>query len=257
MTGAYAVRMRRLLIAGLLLLAAVPTASAAPAPSILFSVDSRNAVVSKPSGYRVSLNANARVTWFSDRPARQAGTTTLAGLVGTWTANGFAADPPNAALILRGDNGLSEHVVVLRSPVVANGRVTFAIRAVPGGNVSGHGHANALAVGTYRAATLFIDDAAYPPCRTVAAAYVLTCVMAPGQTVMAMAFGGGHAQFCLPVPGLASITGPGYLEVDTPCSSAGPLPTVALPFGPLVSLTADSPTQTSVVMRLVGSISAS
>ena len=47
-----------------------------------------------------------RVTWFTDRPTRDAGTVSLASFLRAWGPVGFHADPPNAAIELT--NGVTQ-----------------------------------------------------------------------------------------------------------------------------------------------------
>jgi len=170
-----------LAIVGLLLLA--PAASAATTPTILYSADARGAIVTASGAtHRVSLPAGTRATWFSDRPERRAGTTTLARIVGIWTASGFTADPPNAALLLTQRGATRTHVVALTDPRLRNGRVSFRIRAVRGGEEAGHAHRHALRAGRYARASLFIDDAAFSPCPASSDGSV-TCALAVGQSM--------------------------------------------------------------------------
>lgn len=162
-TSAYHACTRRLLLATALLLLAVPTASAA-APSILYSADARSATI---SGARLSMPANTHVTWFADRPARQAGMTTLAALASIWTASGFAADPPNAAVVLTNRGATRTHVVELSNPRHRNKQVSFHFRVIPNGVEAGRRQEDPVIPGTYGRAAIFVDDAAYPPCQSV------------------------------------------------------------------------------------------
>lgn len=157
--------MRRtlLLVAALFAVAAAPAVAGAKADAILYAVDARNA---RLVGTTLILPAATRVTWFTDRPARRSGATTLRRLVGVWAASGFAADPPNAALILAGADGARTHVVELRRARIAGRRVAFGLRRVPDASEAGHADTHPLAGGRYARAQLFIDDAALPPCPT-------------------------------------------------------------------------------------------
>ena len=175
--------MKTLLLAFALLVIAVPAASAAE-PGILYSADARNTkVIKSGKTLRLSVPAATRTTWFTDRPARKAGTTTMRGLVGIWDASGFGDDPPNAALLLTHKGVTRTHVVTLRNPRVAKGCVSFRLREIPSGVEAGHAHTHDIAPGRYGRAELFIDDAATPPCPTSITQVPLTCVSAAGQTV--------------------------------------------------------------------------
>lgn len=175
--------MRSLLLAFALLVLAVPAASAAE-PGILYAADARGATVAKVgTALRLSAPAATATTWFTDRPARRAGATTLGGLVAIWDASGFADDPPNAALLLTHKGETRTHVVTLTDPRRDGGRVSFRLRAVPGGEAAGHAHSHGVQPGGYGRAMLFIDDAAQPPCPASITQVPLTCISAPGQTV--------------------------------------------------------------------------
>jgi len=155
---------KSLLLAFALLVLAVPAASAAK-PGILYSAAARDATVAKAgTALRLSAPAATTTTWFTDRPARRAGTTTLGGLANIWDATGFGKDPPNAALLLTHQGKTRTHVVTLTDPRREGGRVSFRLRAVPGGEEAGYAHSHRIQPGRYGRATLFIDDAALPPC---------------------------------------------------------------------------------------------
>lgn len=175
--------MKALLLAFTLLVIAVPAAAAAE-PGILYSADARGVAVAK-SGTELRLSAPAATptTWFTDRPARRAGMTTLSDLVSIWGASGFREDPPNAALLLTHKGETRTHVVTLTNPRREDGRVSFRLRAVPGGAEAGHAHTHEIQPGGYGRAMLFIDDAAQPPCPASITQVPLTCISAPGQTV--------------------------------------------------------------------------
>jgi hypothetical protein len=156
---------RPVLFAIVLLGLMAPAASAADAPEILFSANPKNVqIVKSGKTLRLVMPANARTTWFTDRPERKAGSTNLRRLAATWTAMGFRADPPNAALILTHKGQIRTHVVTLTRPRIRNGRVSYRIRAVPNQDEAGHRHTDPLRRGRYARAQLFIDDTALPPC---------------------------------------------------------------------------------------------
>lgn len=178
--------MRRLLVALALLAFAAPVASGAERPGILYAADARTATVTgSGAALRVALPAASSTAWFTDRPARRAGTTTLAGLVAVWQGSGFDADPPNAALLLTTRGRTTTHVVTLTDPRHARGLVSFRLRVVPGGVEAGYRHGRPIAPGRYGRAGLFIDDAAWaPPC-----GYMLDgepCLLGPAAGVGAL-----------------------------------------------------------------------
>ncbi len=230
--------MRRYLLLGVVLAATcgvVPGAgAAAAAPGILYALDAKGAIVTTSGkASRLSLPANAPVTWFTDRPERRAGSTNLRGLEALWAASGFADDPPNAALILtrRGDE--RTHVVELTRPRFADGRVSFALREIPTGEEAGIRHVHDLATGKYDRARLFIDDAAFPPCAGAIAppgstdsfdmvVIVAQCLLAPGaSTVITGGFVKAIVYACSPTGSrykLALGDGPTQWKMIEPCA---------------------------------------
>jgi len=112
----------------------VPAAAiAAPPASNLFTVSSHSATLT-PNGdaYRLTLTAaTGSVTRFADRPQRLAGSESFNAFVKRWAARGFAADPPNANVLVDGRNGGSM-VLELSHPHVRNGRLSFHARRVGG-----------------------------------------------------------------------------------------------------------------------------
>ncbi|MGI9186640.1 MAG: hypothetical protein ACR2J9_03825 [Gaiellales bacterium] len=193
--------MRRFAILLFVLLAAAPSAHAARRPSppgILYSIDARTAeITGHPGAFRLSLRAATPVTWFADRPTRRAGTITVGMLRTLWTASGFAADPPNAALIVRAADGERTHVVELSAPRATGTRVSFRLKAIPNGQEAGFAHADALRAGDYGRARLFIDDAAVSPCPTTLYSPKSTTTLDPSTTTI--------SHQCLLAPG-ASMT---------------------------------------------------
>jgi len=144
-----AVHRVRLAAGGLLAAAAVaalagtPAAAGAPLPAgapALFVAGGDQGelrpVAGKPGRFVLDLSGAGVVTSFTDRPARAAGTESLAGFVNRWRARGFAADPPNAALELPGaPSGRDVVIVELTRPrLVGKGAVRFQARRV--GSVS-------------------------------------------------------------------------------------------------------------------------
>jgi hypothetical protein len=166
---------RLLIVCGALLGPAIFTSTAAAAPaksghpkgSLLYVQESEGGSIERldAGAYRLRLTAvSPRVTTFTDRPRRSAGRQSLEGFVAGWKANGFAADPPNAALVLD-DARASRDVVLLTlsHPRYDRARQTLTYRATPL-----HGRDTALASFARRAdpvragdlgpASLFVDD---------------------------------------------------------------------------------------------------
>jgi len=164
-----------LIVCGALLGLAVFASAAVAAPgggghskgSLLYVQETAGGSIHRlgDGAYRLRLTGiSPRVTTFTDRPRRRAGNQGLKGFVGSWGANGFAADPPNAALVL--DHAPAAHDVALLTlshPHYNRARQTLTYRATPL-----HGRDTALASFTRRAdpvragdlgaASLFVDD---------------------------------------------------------------------------------------------------
>jgi hypothetical protein len=164
-----------LLVCGALLGMAVFTTTAAAAPgggshpkgSLLYVQETAGGSIERlgDGAYRLRLTGvSPRVTTFTDRPQRRAGSQGLEGFVGSWGANGFAADAPNAALVL--DHAPASRDVALLTlshPHYDRARQTLTYRATPL-----HGRETALTSFARRAdpiragelggASLFVDD---------------------------------------------------------------------------------------------------
>ncbi len=110
------------------------------------------------TAHRVTFDGNQMVLhdvipvtlFFSDRPERISGHGATAEVVRTWGKgdDSFAADAPNAALCILGDNDdeIAELVVVLREPRLAEGNLTYLVEVLDGEPPASGG-----------ASTLFID----------------------------------------------------------------------------------------------------
>ena len=69
--------------------------------SKLFIQKSENAEIKKTTAnkYKITLqNIDSRVTWFGDRPERNAGELNTQQFIDSWKRYGFKSTPPNAAL---------------------------------------------------------------------------------------------------------------------------------------------------------------
>ena len=154
--------MKKVVLLVVLLAALAAPVARADTVSLLFSLDARTAVVTQSGqGYRLAVPTATALVWFSDRPKRLAGHTTLPALVRSWARFGFDKDPPNAALLLRGRTSgpARQHVVELTRPRVRGAIVTFEARELPEGSAAGRRHTHSIRPGTYGRAELFIDNA--------------------------------------------------------------------------------------------------
>ena len=141
--------------------AAVSLASAAAPASILWAGKVATATVTTSgSTTTVAVPNSASLAWFTDRPARRAGTTTVKGLASNWKQWGFVADPPNAAIAVGSGRSQKTYVVTLSKPRTTSTSTTFRARTVPTGRVMGMRNMGALPRGTFRNAGLFIDGGA-------------------------------------------------------------------------------------------------
>jgi hypothetical protein len=130
-------------------------------------------VPGRPWRFELVLAHAGRVTSFTDRPARRAGSLSLAGFVRAWKRLGFDSDPPNAALTLAGAPAKRDVVILeLRRPrLTAGGGIKFRARLVP------RRHPRGLASFVRRAdrrvsprfgrASLFIDPGGAPTVEVV------------------------------------------------------------------------------------------
>lgn len=147
----------------------------------------------------LTMPAATSVTWFTDRPQRKAGMTTLSGLAAIWGVSGFTADPPNAALLMRDGGKERAHVVERTDPRVVHNRVSFDVKAIEGGSESGYAHTHGLRASSHDLGRLFIDDAVLAPCPAhldstmslstamsnlkATTPWTYQCLLAPGSTL--------------------------------------------------------------------------
>ena len=139
-------------------------ASARTTGQLLFVTTSSDLRITGTHGHmRISVPARANLSWFTDRPARRAGTATAASLAAGWTANGFSRVPPNAALVTKRAGTTMQTIVTLTQPLRRDGRVSFAYRVLDDGRMLGMQTSGRPQLGRYRG-ELFVDDATVPPC---------------------------------------------------------------------------------------------
>jgi microcystin-dependent protein len=86
--------------------------------------------------YTLTLTGlDRRVTWFADRPRREAGTISPRRMFASWKALGFRQSPPNAALVVHRADRKRDTMAVelrLRSFEPRRDRVRFAVTALAG-----------------------------------------------------------------------------------------------------------------------------
>jgi hypothetical protein len=164
-----------LIVCGALLGLAVFASTAAAAParsghakgSLLYVQETAGGSIERlgAGAYRLRLTGvSPRVTTFTDRPRRRAGRQGLDGFVGSWKANGFAADPPNAALVLDAAPASRDvALLTLSHPHYDRARQTLTYRATPlhgrdAALPSFARRADPVRTGDLGAASLFVDD---------------------------------------------------------------------------------------------------
>jgi hypothetical protein len=160
-------RLLPLVLAGLAAAAiAAPAASADPGDLFVLHAGHGTLHRAGQAGrFGLTLRDTGRVTSFADRPRRRAGEEGLRGFVRRWKALGFAADPPNAALVDAGaPKGRDVMVVTLTRPkLLAHGQaVRFRarrIKAAAGALGRFDKRADARVAVHFTGASLFIDDA--------------------------------------------------------------------------------------------------
>ncbi|MFN8216644.1 MAG: hypothetical protein U0R71_08615 [Solirubrobacterales bacterium] len=115
--------------------------------------------------YRLRLTGvSPRVATFTDRPHRRAGSQRLERFLASWGANGFAGDPPNAALVLdHAPTARDVALLTLSHPHYDRARQTLTYRATPlrgrdPALASFGRRADPVTAGRLGAASLFIDD---------------------------------------------------------------------------------------------------
>lgn len=129
------------LVVGLSTVAA-PVASATPearadrvsSAGRLYVQSAASAVATRsPNGaYTLTLRGvDPKTRWFTDRPARQAGSQATTEFIRQWRSNGFASVPPNAVVEVGDDNG---RPVTLRDPRydARLGSLTYTVTPING-----------------------------------------------------------------------------------------------------------------------------
>jgi hypothetical protein len=140
--------------------------------SLLYAVDSASGTLQgKGKALTLKLQGTAAdAVWFSDRPERRSGSFPSGDLASSWKGFGFAADPPNAALVYEDPALGFERTVILRlsKPRATKAHsLTFAARVIgpakASGNLGSHGEAaDNRPAAKFGDASLFVDDGEAP-----------------------------------------------------------------------------------------------
>jgi hypothetical protein len=156
-------------------------------------------------GFELRLaGVSPRVSTFTDRPRRRAGSTRLRSFIARWGKAGFAADPPNAALVLdRAPRSRDVAMLTLSHPRYNARQETLTYRVKPlRGKDSGAlaaivKRADPVRPGAFGSASLFVDDGAEEVGYATIAATVTNAV--PGQRFQLLASpAGGRAGWAIP-----------------------------------------------------------
>jgi hypothetical protein len=171
-------------------------------------------------GFALKLTGvSPRVSTFTDRPARRAGSRGLGSFIAGWDKAGFAADPPNAALVLdRAPSSRDVAMLTLSHPRYDRRHHTLVYRVEPlhatdAGSLAGFvKRADPVRAGDFGSASLFVDNGAQQ------AAYAsLTVSLQNAVTGQPIRLGVTGGSWVVPAPS----RGFGSLQI---ASSTGPLP---------------------------------
>ena len=116
----------------------------------------------KSDGYQLVLtNVPNFVSYFSDRPKRNAGTVPLAKFLKLWgenkdSSNSFSQDPPNVAITLQPGTKREQNIfAVLSNPSYKEGKLTYQAKIL--------GQKVQLPNGQFNHLNLFFDDIHWNP----------------------------------------------------------------------------------------------
>jgi len=100
-------------------------------PEYLFVLSSESGSF---AGDTLALTDVPLVVYFSDRPNRIAGHTSLTSFVEAWGkgTNSFKVDPPNATLSIMNESGNQDVIVEISNPQLQGDSLTFNVRVLEG-----------------------------------------------------------------------------------------------------------------------------
>jgi hypothetical protein len=131
-------RVTSFLAAGAILLALYPAvrlATAQPQATSLMFVQTAEKIDYK-DGVMTLYGVPAQTVFFTDRPHRVVGNVGTNQFVAKWTTdtgpNGFAKDPPNAAVSVFEPGGVKSAVVELRNPRLNGGNLSYDVKVLQG-----------------------------------------------------------------------------------------------------------------------------
>lgn len=191
-----------------------------------------------------------RISTFTDRPRRQAASKTLRSFVSGWGKAGFAADPPNAALVLdRAPRSRDVAMLTLSHPRYNRRQQTLTYRVKPlrgkdtGALAALVKRADPVRAGGFGSASLFVDDGA----EEVGYATITTTVTdaTPGQRFQLLVSPvGGRAGWAIPTNratvGVQLATEPSGIRLTQLFATAGAITLETAPEGPALDFALDA-----------------
>lgn len=192
--------------------AAAPASGDQPKGSLLYVQQTSGGSIERLGHgvFRLRLTGvSPRVSTFTDRPRRRAGSQSIEGFVHKWGANGFAADPPNAALVL--DHAPATRDVALLTlshPHYNRARQTLTYRATPlrgrdSALASFARRADPVSAGELGGASLFVDDGGGGGHVTITFGFQNTVLTTTTTQILIS----GPASFCLAQTSALSFSG--------------------------------------------------
>jgi hypothetical protein len=176
-------------------LATLPAPASAAPTDLLFVQQSSGGEVIRtgPDRYKVRLHrVSSGVTTFADRPSRTAGHESLKTFVSRWKSRGFAADAPNAALVIDAAPASSDvTLLTLSRPKYDRGSSTLTYSArplkgeAPGALADFGKRGDRVRARRFGAASLFIDDSGSATGYKQLTLQVANSAQAPVQVVVA------------------------------------------------------------------------
>jgi hypothetical protein len=131
-------RVASLLIGGAVLLALYPAAklaTAQPQPASLLFVQTAEKIDYK-NGVMTLTGVPAQTMFFTDRPHRVVGNLPTDRFVAKWTTdrgpNGFASNPPNAAVTVFEPGGAKSAIVELTNPRLDGNNLSYNVKVLQG-----------------------------------------------------------------------------------------------------------------------------
>ena len=121
-------------LAALALYQAPWSATAQPQPSLLFVQSAKK--IDYKDGVMTLYGIPNQTLFFTDRPGRVVGNMPMTKFVAKWTTdrgpNGFAANPPNAAVTIFHPDSVKTAIVELRNPRLDGDKLAYDVKVLQG-----------------------------------------------------------------------------------------------------------------------------